>query len=213
MEKIIERIIERPLRRRLPDTRRAVNHKFDVGGHEGYINVGLYEDGRPGEVFITMAKEGSTVGGLMDTIATLISLALQYGVPLESLVRKFEHMRFEPAGMTRNPEIPFAKSLVDYIFRWLAMEFVTGTAPPTPHAEAARAQRGLRWLRPRPLSLFPAETMNPPPRPSPGTAAVTRPTATGMAMGTGMEMGTVMATGTATVMAMATGTPTTNPFI
>jgi ribonucleoside-diphosphate reductase alpha chain len=126
IEKIIERIVERPLRRRLPDTRHAVTHKFDVAGHEGYITVGLYEDGAPGEVFITMAKEGSTIGGLMDTIATLVSVALQYGVPVESLVRKFEHVRFEPAGMTRNPEIPMAKSLVDYIFRWLAMEFVPG---------------------------------------------------------------------------------------
>ena len=126
IEKIIERIVERPLRRRLPDTRKAVTHKFDVGGHEGYVTVGLYDDGSPGEVFITMAKEGSTIGGLMDTIATLVSLALQYGVPVESLVKKFEHVRFEPSGMTRNPEIPFAKSLVDYIFRWLAMEFVPG---------------------------------------------------------------------------------------
>jgi ribonucleoside-diphosphate reductase alpha chain len=126
IEKIIERIVERPLRRRLPDTRKAITHKFDVAGHEGYITVGLYLDGSPGEVFITMAKEGSTIGGLMDTIATLVSVSLQYGVPVESLVRKFEHVRFEPSGMTRNTDIPFAKSLVDYIFRWLAMEFVPG---------------------------------------------------------------------------------------
>ncbi|QOV91049.1 TSCPD domain-containing protein [Humisphaera borealis] len=126
IEKIVERIVERPLRRRLPDTRNALTHKFDVAGHEGYITCGLYEDGQPGEVFITMAKEGSTIGGLMDTIATLVSVSLQYGVPVESLVRKFEHVRFEPSGMTRNQEIPFAKSLVDYIFRWLAMEFVPG---------------------------------------------------------------------------------------
>jgi ribonucleoside-diphosphate reductase alpha chain len=126
IEKIVERIVERPLRRRLPDTRHAVTHKFDIAGHEGYITAGLYEDGTPGEVFITMAKEGSTIGGLMDAIATLVSVSLQYGVPVESLVRKFEHVRFEPSGMTRNPEIPFAKSLVDYIFRWLAMEFVPG---------------------------------------------------------------------------------------
>jgi ribonucleoside-diphosphate reductase alpha chain len=126
VEKIIERIVERPLRRRLPDTRHAITHKFDVAGHEGYITAGLYVDGQPGEVFITMAKEGSTVGGLMDAIATLVSVSLQYGVPVESLVRKFEHVRFEPSGMTRNPEIPMAKSLVDYIFRWLAMEFVPG---------------------------------------------------------------------------------------
>ncbi|HEX2973269.1 MAG TPA: LAGLIDADG family homing endonuclease, partial [Tepidisphaeraceae bacterium] len=141
VEKIIERIVERPLRRRLPDTRAAKTHKFDVAGHEGYITVGLYEDGTPGEVFITMAKEGSTIGGLMDTAATLISLALQYGVPVESLVRKFEHVRFEPSGMTRNPEIPFAKSLVDYIFRWLAMEFVPGyraaNAPKRPGKKAS----------------------------------------------------------------------------
>jgi ribonucleoside-diphosphate reductase alpha chain len=126
IEKIIERIVERPLRRRLPDTRKALTHKFDVAGHEGYITVGLYNDGSPGEVFITMAKEGSTIGGLMDTIATLVSVSLQYGVPVDSLVRKFEHVRFEPSGMTRNSDIPFAKSLVDYIFRWLAMEFVPG---------------------------------------------------------------------------------------
>jgi ribonucleoside-diphosphate reductase alpha chain len=126
IERIVERIVERPLRRRLPDTRHAVTHKFDVAGHEGYITAGLYEDGSPGEVFITMAKEGSTIGGLMDAIATLVSVSLQYGVPVESLVRKFEHVRFEPSGMTRNSEIPFAKSLVDYIFRWLAMEFVPG---------------------------------------------------------------------------------------
>jgi ribonucleoside-diphosphate reductase alpha chain len=126
IEKIIERIVERPLRRRLPDTRKALTHKFDVAGHEGYITVGLYQDGSPGEVFITMAKEGSTIGGLMDCIATLVSVSLQYGVPVESLVRKFEHVRFEPSGMTRNSDIPFAKSLVDYIFRWLAMEFVPG---------------------------------------------------------------------------------------
>jgi ribonucleoside-diphosphate reductase alpha chain len=126
IEKIVERVVERPLRRRLPDTRNAITHKFDVGGHEGYITVGLYPDGSPGEVFITMAKEGSTIGGLMDTIATLVSVALQYGVPVDSLVRKFEHVRFEPNGMTRNADIPFAKSLVDYIFRWMAMEFVAG---------------------------------------------------------------------------------------
>jgi ribonucleoside-diphosphate reductase alpha chain len=126
IERIVERIVERPLRRRLPDTRNAITHKFDVAGHEGYLTAGLYEDGQPGEVFITMAKEGSTIGGLMDAIATLVSVSLQYGVPVESLVRKFEHVRFEPSGMTRNPEIPIAKSLVDYIFRWLAMEFIPG---------------------------------------------------------------------------------------
>jgi ribonucleoside-diphosphate reductase alpha chain len=139
VEKIVERIVERPLRRRLPDTRNAMTHKFDVGGHEGYITVGLYDDGSPGEIFIRVAKEGSTIGGLMDTIATLVSVSLQYGVPVDSLVRKFEHVRFEPAGLTRNPEIPFAKSLVDYIFRWLAMEFVHGyKAANAPNREASR---------------------------------------------------------------------------
>ena len=95
-------------------------------GHEGYITVGLFEDNTPGEVFITMAKQGSTIGGLMDTIATLISLNLQYGVPLDAIVRKFEHMRFEPAGMTTNSDIPFAKSFVDYIVRWMGMQFSPG---------------------------------------------------------------------------------------
>ena len=126
VEKIVERIVERPLRRRLPDTRRSITHKFSVAGHEGYLTIGLYEDGSPGEVFITMAKEGSTIGGLMDSLGTAISVALQYGVPVESLVNKFAHQRFEPAGMTHNPDIPFAKSLVDYIFRWLGMQFIPG---------------------------------------------------------------------------------------
>jgi ribonucleoside-diphosphate reductase alpha chain len=139
IERIVERIVERPLRRRLPDTRNAVTHKFNISGHEGYITVGLYEDGQPGEVFITMAKEGSTIGGLMDCIATLVSVSLQYGVPVDSLVRKFEHVRFEPSGMTQNPEIPFAKSLVDYIFRWLAMEFVPGYRAANAPKRPARA--------------------------------------------------------------------------
>jgi ribonucleoside-diphosphate reductase alpha chain len=115
-----------PRRDRLPDTRRSLTHKFSIGGHEGYIIVGFYEDGRPGELFINMAKEGSTIGGLMDTIGVLTSLALQYGVPLDALVRKFEHARFEPNGFTRNPDIPMAKSVVDYVFRWLGMNYVPG---------------------------------------------------------------------------------------
>ena len=114
-----------PRRKKLPDERRALTHKFSVGGHEGYITVGLYEDGQPGEIFLTMAKEGSTISGLMDAFATAISLTLQYGVPLEALVEKFSHMRFEPAGMTANRDIPIAKSLVDYIFRYLASRFLT----------------------------------------------------------------------------------------
>jgi ribonucleoside-diphosphate reductase alpha chain len=126
VERVVERIVNRPMRRRLPDTRSSLTHRFNVSGHEGYLTVGLYEDGCPGELFITMAKEGSTIGGLMDCLGTAISVALQYGVPIESLVKKFAHQRFEPMGMTTNSNIPFAKSLVDYIFRWLGMEFVAG---------------------------------------------------------------------------------------
>jgi ribonucleoside-diphosphate reductase alpha chain len=103
-----------------------VTHKFSIAGHEGYINVGLYPDGRPGEVFITMAKEGSTIGGLMDSFGTAISLSLQYGVPLEVLVNKFSHTRFEPNGHTTNPDIRIAKSVVDYIFRWMGLTFMAG---------------------------------------------------------------------------------------
>ena len=120
------KIVHRPMRRRLPDTRSSMTHKFNVAGHEGYLTVGLYEDGLPGELFITMAKEGSTIGGLMDSLGTAVSVALQYGVPVQSLVNKFTHQRFEPAGMTANKDIPFAKSLVDYIFRWLGMQFIPG---------------------------------------------------------------------------------------
>ena len=115
-----------PLRRRLTDTRTAVTHKFDIAGHEGYLTVGLFEDGRPGELFITMAKEGSTIGGLMDGIGTLTSMALQYGVPLEALVRKFAHQRFEPSGFTKNAEIRNAFSITDYVFRWMAFQFIPG---------------------------------------------------------------------------------------
>ena len=124
-EKRVE-IVHRPMRRRLADTRRSLTHKFNVAGHEGYLTVGLYEDGKPGELFITMSKEGSTIGGLMDSLGTAVSVALQYGVPIESLVNKFTHQRFEPAGMTTNRDIPFAKSLVDYIFRWMGMELIPG---------------------------------------------------------------------------------------
>ncbi len=115
----------KPYRRRLPDERRAVTHKFQVAGHEGYITVGLYPDGQPGEIFLKMAKEGSTVSGLMDTLATMTSIALQYGVPLHDLVNKFAHVRFEPAGFTGNSEIPIAKSIVDYVFRWLGSRFLS----------------------------------------------------------------------------------------
>jgi ribonucleoside-diphosphate reductase alpha chain len=117
-----------PFRHKLPDERAAITHKFNVAGHEGYVTVGLYEDGQPGEIFLTMSKEGSTVSGLMDSFATAISLTMQYGVPLDALVDKFSHMRFEPSGFTKNPEIPMAKSLVDYIFRWLGSKFLSGEA-------------------------------------------------------------------------------------
>ncbi len=117
-----------PRRHKLPDERRSITHKFDIGGHEGYITVGLYEDGQPGELFLTMAKEGSTISGFADAFAQAISYALQYGVPLQDLVDKFSHVRFEPSGMTRNPDIRFAKSIVDYIFRWLAAKFLSAEA-------------------------------------------------------------------------------------
>ncbi|MHC5191345.1 MAG: vitamin B12-dependent ribonucleotide reductase [Planctomycetota bacterium] len=118
----------RPFRRRLAETRQSITHKFSVAGHEGYLTVGLYVDGQPGELFITMAKEGSTVGGLMDVVGTCVSMSLQYGVPLITLVDKFRHARFEPAGMTSNKNIPFAKSLIDYIFCWMGCQFIPGYA-------------------------------------------------------------------------------------
>ncbi len=125
-EKIVEKIVikEVPRRRKLPDERQSITHKFRVGNHEGYITVGLFEDGTPGEIFITMSKEGSTLSGIMDAFATSISFNLQYGVPLEFLVDKFTHMRFEPSGFTSNKQIPMVKSLMDYIFRWLALKFL-----------------------------------------------------------------------------------------
>jgi ribonucleoside-diphosphate reductase alpha chain len=136
VETIVERIVEvtRPQRRRLADTRASLTHKFSIEGHEGYITVGLFEDNTPGELFVTMAKEGSTLSGMMDAFATSVSLLFQYGVPLSHLVEKFGHMRFEPAGWTGNPEIGFAKSIVDYVFRWLGNRFL---------AESERAALGL----------------------------------------------------------------------
>ncbi|HEU5161896.1 MAG TPA: vitamin B12-dependent ribonucleotide reductase, partial [Thermoanaerobaculia bacterium] len=114
-----------PVRRKLPDERESITHKFSVGGHEGYITVGKYEDGTPGEIFVTMAKEGSTISGLMDSFALMTSISLQHGVPLQLLVDKFTHTRFEPSGFTKNPEIPMAKSIMDYIFKWLAIKFLS----------------------------------------------------------------------------------------
>ena len=113
----------------MPDTRQSVTHKFTIAGHEGYLCVGMYPDGRPGEIFITMAKEGSTIGGIMDSFETALSIALQYGVPLEVLVNKFSHTRFEPMGHTTNKDIRIAKSVVDYIARWLGLTFMSGHEP------------------------------------------------------------------------------------
>ncbi|HEY3218406.1 MAG TPA: vitamin B12-dependent ribonucleotide reductase [Candidatus Limnocylindria bacterium] len=126
---VIERIVEvnRPQRRRLPDTRHSMTHKFSIEGHEGYITVGLFDDGTPGELFVTMAKEGSTLSGMMDAFATSISIMLQYGVPLPHMVDKFAHMRFEPSGWTGNPQIGMAKSIVDYVFRWLGHNYLSAT--------------------------------------------------------------------------------------
>ena len=114
------------VRRRLPDERHSLTHHFSVGGQEGYVTVGLYEDGLPGELFIRMAKEGSTVSGLMDSFATAVSLALQYGVPLRVLCDKFSHTRFEPSGWSGNPKVGYAKSIMDYLFRWLELRFLKG---------------------------------------------------------------------------------------
>jgi ribonucleoside-diphosphate reductase alpha chain len=151
-DKTAEKLVAAPRRERLPDTRQSITHKFNISGHEGYITVGLYPDGRPGELFITMAKEGSTIGGLMDCFGTAVSMSLQYGVPLEVYVNKFSHTRFEPMGFTKNPDIKIAKSLVDYIFRWLGVTFLPGfreankmTPPPVdalqPGTEDAEPER------------------------------------------------------------------------
>jgi ribonucleoside-diphosphate reductase alpha chain len=140
----VEKIVYRPVRRKLPDERASVTHKFSIGGHEGYITVGLYDDGTPGEVFISMAKEGSTISGLMDTLATSISYGLQYGVPLKFFVDKFSHVRFEPSGWTGNQQVPYAKSIIDYIFRWLGARFLgiteTNEAGDTPKLRATEPE-------------------------------------------------------------------------
>jgi len=149
---IIEKIVYRPQRRKLPDERQSVTHKFSIGGHEGYITVGLYEDHTPGEVFISMAKEGSTISGLMDTLATSISYGLQYGVPLKFFVDKFSHVRFEPSGWTGNPQVPYAKSIIDYIFRWLGARFLGIT-----EASEAGDTPKLRVTEPDPQVSLPFE--------------------------------------------------------
>ncbi len=137
IEKVVEKIVYQPVRRKLPPERASITHKFSIGGHEGYMTVGLYEDGTPGELFVTMAKEGSTISGLMDSFATAVSYALQYGVPLKFFVDKFSHVRFEPSGWTGNQTVPYAKSIMDYIFRWLGArflgpEYAAGEAGETP---------------------------------------------------------------------------------
>jgi ribonucleoside-diphosphate reductase alpha chain len=151
----------RPARRRLPDEREAITHKFSIAGHEAYVTVGKYEDGSPGELFIVMSKEGSVVSGLLDSFATAVSLALQYGVPLKVLVDKFSHGRYEPSGFTNNPQIRIAKSITDYIFRWLALKFL-----PADQARAAASDAGESLLSletpagPAPEALPPAAPMD-----------------------------------------------------
>ena len=143
-----------PARKRMPRERQSITHKFSLGGHEGYITAGMYEDGTVGEIFLTdIGKEGSTLRGMMNSFATAISIALQYGVPLETLVRKFAYMRFEPEGITTNPEIPFAKSMPDYIMRWLASRFLD-----------ADVQEELGILTPEVRARAAARTSPPPPR-------------------------------------------------
>ncbi len=159
-----EKALPRPRRERLPDTRQSLTHKFNVGGHEGYINVGMFPDGRPGELFITMAKEGSTIGGIMDAFGTAISISLQYGVPLEALVNKFSHMRFEPMGHTTNPDIRIAKSVVDYIFRWMGINFLAG------YREANSALNGIKTA-PEPDTDEPAVERIPVTKKAAGTSA------------------------------------------
>ncbi|MCS6951916.1 MAG: vitamin B12-dependent ribonucleotide reductase [Bryobacteraceae bacterium] len=148
---VAEEPVYRPVRRKLPDERPSITHKFSIGGHEGYITVGLYDNGQPGEIFITMAKEGSTISGLMDGFATAISYALQYGVPLKFLVDKFSHVRFEPSGWTGNPQIPYAKSILDYIFRWLGAKFL---GPEYAAGEAGETSK-LRPTEPEPQRELP----------------------------------------------------------
>jgi len=142
---------DRPRRRRLPDERRAITHKFSIGGHEGYLTVGMYEDGSPGELFCVMAKEGSVVSGLMDSFATAVSLALQYGVPMQVLSDKFSHTRFEPSGFTGNPQLPIAKSIIDYIFRWMDLKFL-------PHDGAEAEQSVLPFDKAKGTPALPGAT-------------------------------------------------------
>ena len=150
-----------PVRRHLAAERAAITHKFSVAGHEGFLTVGLYDDGTPGEVFITMSKEGSTISGLMDTIATSISIALQYGVPLRVLVDRFSHMRFEPSGFTGNSDLPMAKSIVDYIFRWLGMKFLKEDGGHVDSTLSEKAEAVLRRLSSEGQMTLPMSGPNP----------------------------------------------------
>jgi ribonucleoside-diphosphate reductase alpha chain len=154
----------KPSRHRMPDTRMSLTHRFEIAGHEGYITVGLFEDGMPGELFVTMSKEGSTIGGLMDTVGTLTSIALQYGVPLESLVKKFAYQRFEPSGFTKNPDIRSATSITDYVFRWLGCQFIPG------YKEAISPHRTQPELPMKEISDMEKKAMNRPVSDLPRTA-------------------------------------------
>ena len=147
---------DQPLRKRMADTRVALTHKFDIAGHEGYITVGMFEDGQPGELFVQMQKEGSTLGGLMDTVGALTSMALQYGVPLDSMVRKFAHQRFEPSGFTKNPDIRTASSITDYVFRWLGCQFIKG------YKEATSPHKGQAELPMKELAELDKKALNRP---------------------------------------------------
>ncbi|MDO8681052.1 MAG: vitamin B12-dependent ribonucleotide reductase [Acidobacteriota bacterium] len=158
------KVVETPKRRKLPDERNAITHKFDISGHEGYITVGLYDDGMPGEIFLVMAKEGSTISGFADAFAQAISYALQYGVPLQALVAKFSHARFEPSGMTKNPEVRFAKSIVDYIFRWMATKFLN---------TEAQYNAGVNMKEPAESSAVPSSEVPSSPVPSSAAPKVT----------------------------------------
>ena len=171
--------VSAPRRERLPDTRQSVTHKFSIAGHEGYITVGLYPDGRPGEMFITMAKEGSTIGGLMDSFGTAVSMSLQYGVPLEVYVNKFSHTRFEPMGHTKNPDIRIAKSLVDYIFRWLGITFLPGYREINAGLANGPGDHGKVEPGDLDAELRPAATKAGGPKAGPGPAATTSKTPPG----------------------------------
>ena len=168
---VAEALAKAPVRRRMPRERRSITHKFSIGGHEGYITAGMYDDGQVGEIFLTdIGKEGSTLRGMMNSFATAISIALQTGVPLETLVRKFSYMRFEPEGMTSNPEIPFAKSMPDYIMRWLASRG-SSTSSSRRSSASSRRRSGPARRRRRPRAPTTATSRRcRPRRPSPATA-------------------------------------------